>query len=318
MNIESFNNDKHLSYEELVEYSRGNLSNSEMHRLEQHLIGCELCNEALEGISSLGDIDAAASIEKIKAATGTKEEKGLGLYHYIGIAASIIIIAVIGFVFTRTADEPELMAEEAAEAMDEGIADIGYANPEQIIPVDSSEETSIDTTMLAMTDMDREVAEPVTSEPVVREEISDTSSLPGVQPAVARPGAGEELIVADLDIKSPDSTLINQAAEDSTVIVMAEIAEEEDQQDAAKSRMVAPTEAIPSQEKALEEVAQGAYVAAEPPRGQRAYDRYLRRNLEYPEAARDNNIEGDVVSSPRASRQRWRWRFTAAPVGEIV
>ena len=49
----SFNNDIHLTSEELVAYVHGNLSNREMHRLELHLINCELCNDALEGIASI-------------------------------------------------------------------------------------------------------------------------------------------------------------------------------------------------------------------------------------------------------------------------
>ena len=67
MENNKFHSAQHLSYEELIGYSQGNLSNSEMHRLELHLISCELCNDALDGIATLRDKDQARkSIEKIK------------------------------------------------------------------------------------------------------------------------------------------------------------------------------------------------------------------------------------------------------------
>ena len=37
------------------------------------------------------------------------------------------------------------------------------------------------------------------------------------------------------------------------------------------------------------------YKAAEPDKGRRSYERYLKRNLNYPAAAKENNIEGEVV-----------------------
>jgi hypothetical protein len=56
MDINSFNNDQHLTHEELVEYNQGNLSNKEMHRLELHLIDCELCNDALDGLTMVDQL----------------------------------------------------------------------------------------------------------------------------------------------------------------------------------------------------------------------------------------------------------------------
>jgi TonB family protein len=294
MKIESFYSDQHLTYEELVEYSRGNLSNSEMHRLEQHLIGCELCNEALEGVGLLGYDKAESSIERIKEATGAKESAGLSLYHYIGIAASVLLIAVLGFVFTRTGDDPELLAEEVIENPQESKKELAEAT-DKIITTDSlAEDSPIDTTYLAVVEAPQETEQAIVAQPQTTAEQTDTTP-PVVQPALTQPEVSEEVIIADLDLATKDSSLKTIAIEDSSLIAATEIAADEEQA-VAKSRMAAPSQAQPTEEPAGQvEAFTGDYVATAPARGIRSYERYLKRNLKYPDAARENNIAGDVV-----------------------
>ena len=74
MDINSFNNDQHLTQEELVEYNQGTLSNKEMHRLELHLIDCALCNEALEGIVKVDSAAFTGSLDNIKSRTNIEEK----------------------------------------------------------------------------------------------------------------------------------------------------------------------------------------------------------------------------------------------------
>lgn len=296
MNIESFNSDQHLSYEELVEYSRGNLSNSEMHRLEQHLIGCELCNEALEGVSLLGYDDASSSVEKIKEATGSTKSFELGTNHYIGIAASVVIIAVLGFLFTRTGGDESRLAEEAAKTdkQDESIASRSEDIPAdpQTIAIDSAMQAE-DTLLIAATDTYTEA--PDQEEVFIDAEITDagaTEQLAIQTQPVADTGQSTEVILADLDM-ALDSTSVDGA--DSVLVTEAAFAEEPDQ--AAMARKAAePAETERSTE--LNEVAltdQGTYVAAQPEKGLRSYNRYLKRNMVYPERAKENSIEGDIV-----------------------
>ena len=295
MNIESFNSDTHLTYEELVEYSRGNLSNSEMHRLEQHLIGCELCNEALEGVSTLGYADAGSSIERIRKETGAEATSGLGTYHYLGIAASVLLIAVLGFVFTRSGDEPELLAEETSEAKTERMAEADQTPAQQYAEVDSVIELSADTTRMILADNTQETIEPITVPPQISEQETD-SNLLAVEPAATEEGVGQGVVVADLEMTALDTASKKESAMDSSVMALNEIADQEDQEIAAKSRMAAPSQptAAEDEQAASNELA-GEYIAAEPERGMRAYQRYLRRNLVYPEAAKENSITGDVV-----------------------
>lgn len=293
MKLESFYSDQHLSYEELVEYSRGNLSNSEMHRLEQHLISCELCNEALEGVAMLGYDNAQKSVDRIKEATGAKESEGLGLYHYIGIAASVLLIAVLGFVFMRNGDEPELLAEEVMDSPAESKKELAEAR-EPVAVFDSAAEVSqIDTTYLAVVETPPQTQPQAVTELQKKAEQPDTTQ-PVVQPAVAQQDISEQVIVADLDIATPDTTIKTPVKKDSSLIALNEMADEREA--VAKSRMAAPSEVQPAAgQPIVQEELAADYVAAEPARGMRAFERYVKRNLIYPGAASENGITGDVV-----------------------
>ena len=78
--------------------------------------------------------------------------------------------------------------------------------------------------------------------------------------------------------------------------------DEEDKDSAARSKKTAAPmagaetpalrEAITS-DTILEDASD--YKAAEPDKGRRSYERYLKRSLNYPAAAKENNIEGEVV-----------------------
>ena len=226
MNYESLNNNEHLTYEELVEYGQGNLSNSEMHRLEQHLIGCELCNEALEGISLLKqDEDPTVSVEKILKATGSQESTGLGLYYYIGIAASVLLIAVLGFVFLRTDNEPELLTEETSQTHEEQLAESSSSKPEANPTQDTTQSASEETDYLATTELQDVEATPTETQPVITRATPDTTTLIAVQPAAAQGEVSDFELSADISITPADSSLTLE--EDSAILTLAEVATEE-------------------------------------------------------------------------------------------
>lgn len=293
MNIESFNSDQHLSYEELVEYNQGNLSNSEMHRLEQHLISCELCNDALEGIGLLKGDNATATIDKIIESAGAAEPKGLGLYQYMAIAASIILIAVLGFVFTRSADEPQLLADEVIETPDK--SSIEKTSEEDQVLAESSDEidnTTEDTLQLAMAETSPEPISEQAGQAVFIEESAEPTVINDVENEEVIAPREEPIIMADLEIAN-DSAI--SGAEDTTYMAIAEV-ESQETDDFARAKKSAPAEAISSEE--LSEIVtldNSEYIVAEPEKGMRAYQRYLKRNLVFPESAKDNNVAGDVV-----------------------
>ncbi len=106
-----------LSAEMLLRYRDGRLSQEEKHDIEQHLIGCELCNDALEGLSlsksetALSDINE--SIRKRYA-----EGNPVSAKPYFAIAASLTALVLLSWFawnqFNSVGDE-RLAVSNAAE-----------------------------------------------------------------------------------------------------------------------------------------------------------------------------------------------------------
>jgi hypothetical protein len=83
----------HLSSSELLEYSRGSLSPAEQHRLERHLLDCELCTEALKGV---GEMNEALRIHEITRELRKKLRPGKNDFPpYGGRFIRISVIAVV-------------------------------------------------------------------------------------------------------------------------------------------------------------------------------------------------------------------------------
>lgn len=284
MDNSTFHNNTHLSFEELTEYNNGNLSNAEMHRLELHLISCELCKDALDGMKLIEDEQVANSIARIEKANQLKEESQLGLYHYIGIAASIIVIAVLGWVFSRTSDSDNVqLAEETTKPeLKEEVKTIDTSS--SYAAIDSSNIFQ-DTTQLVV--LDEEITNPTTPAVLLAEE-EVAQAAPAAASGVTYTEADEELT------EISDTSLVAESIVSSDSIPAVTLPVEEEVQSMAK-RAAAQQETTPSLADETEDSAESLnLVKAEPPKGPRAFNRYLRRNLNYPENAKENNIEGDV------------------------
>jgi TonB family protein len=290
MDNNSFNNDIHLTSEELMAYSQGNLSNREMHRLELHLINCELCNEALDGITSIEETTLSKSLTNIRAKTETKSNINISITkkQWMAMAASFAIIAVVSIVFffipegedtmiaekssipeevlvdedsslkNKTADSLNMIAQREDSLL--AIADVSVpqiaAREEQVIEVVEEEARGF-----AVSDLPDELAEPAT--------IIDTSFL-------------ADNIIQEFDAE--------------------ELKSDEDRDIAARSKKTAAPAAGAETPALSEAIASDTklgnasnYKAAEPDKGRKSYERYLKRNLKYPDAAKESKIEGEVV-----------------------
>ena len=87
------------SIDRLVLYHKGELSKEESLSIENHLASCEICNELLEGLSELKNIDSLPAIESelkqnLNEKLFKKESKKIFLatYQRIAIAASILLL----------------------------------------------------------------------------------------------------------------------------------------------------------------------------------------------------------------------------------
>lgn len=60
MNNDQPHSENHLTAKQMQDYLTGNLSDAEMHRIEKHLLKCDFCAEAMEGLESLNDASTFA------------------------------------------------------------------------------------------------------------------------------------------------------------------------------------------------------------------------------------------------------------------
>jgi len=295
MDITNFNSDQHLNNEELIAYKLGNLSNKEMHRLELHLVDCELCNDALEGLANIDQVVLDKHLSNIRIKTKTKPRDSISIKQIMAIAASVILIAVVSIVLLNLPQEEPAIAENRVAI-------------EKEQPKEKEIEKSSDKIEKPDSSLIPEKSQLAITEPAA-EQITGVSAP--VTARIAQPASEEEversldISVADTEVVDSSSTILlaNTVNNDSVISEDISIAAltAQDQGDAARSKkMAAPAAVVESTE--LQEVQtvdleqeSSVYEPAEPEKGNRSYNRYLKRNLKYPEAATENNIEGNVI-----------------------
>jgi len=290
MDNNSFNNDIHLTYEELVAYRQGNLSNREMHRLELHLINCELCNEALDGIANIDESALFKNLASIRVKTETKSSVSISISakQWMAMAASIALIAVVSVIIL-------LLPKRQDTTMAEGPA----AKEEPVLVDDfSSASTDVEDSLYALAQQEDSLLALAASPP---QYAVNEVQAEDVIPEEAKGLSMSDLSTDNIEIATVTDTalLAENSLEEFTE---DEIVAEEDRDTAARSKkMAAPAAGIeaPVAMEALKEDSKleenSAYMAAEPVKGRRSYERYLKRNLIYPDAAKESKIEGEII-----------------------
>lgn len=136
-----------ISEEMLVKYIAGNLSSAEKHGVEKHLIDCEMCADAVEGLKMLSDPNQLSSItvelnQKIKNKAGQKKEvKVVFLRQYrtqFAVAASIVL--VLGLVWFFRSNMMKEMSPSSAEKI---FAD-KFEPPPSDLSIKTTEESTTD------------------------------------------------------------------------------------------------------------------------------------------------------------------------------
>jgi TolA-binding protein len=96
-----FNEGRCLTTEELLAYAQGRLSGAEAHRAEKHLLDCDFCSEALEGIMNEGDLHKVPQLidelnERIDAVSGKSSPVRATYFSFRKIAAVVALLIVTG------------------------------------------------------------------------------------------------------------------------------------------------------------------------------------------------------------------------------
>ncbi len=101
---------QHLSQDQLLRYHEGELTAAEMRRVEQHLLSCSLCSEALEGIALLDQPAFNTSMQDLQQRLDAKVHKDkpvtVPMWQW-GVAASVLLaISVAIYFFISISVEP--------------------------------------------------------------------------------------------------------------------------------------------------------------------------------------------------------------------
>jgi hypothetical protein len=91
-----------LSSQEMLDYTQGILSTQEQHRFEKHLLDCEFCSDALEGIQMMDNPNSLLAIEEelnleIDAITSEEEDIEVKVLFPWRMAAAIVLIFISTF-----------------------------------------------------------------------------------------------------------------------------------------------------------------------------------------------------------------------------
>lgn len=102
-----------LSLETMRAYTQGRLQPAARHGVERHLLNCELCSMAIEGIEGQPDAVIEAGAAAIASAAWDRvqaKQKRRGAFIWISAAASVILLVGIGWAFLRPPTEEKMQA----------------------------------------------------------------------------------------------------------------------------------------------------------------------------------------------------------------
>lgn len=291
--IDHIDLNKHLTQQELLDYNSGVLGSEEMYRMELHLNECELCSDALEGIDQIKAPND--SINSINEVIRPQKQSVQLPRNYLAIAASIVLVAAIGFTFwmlNPLGDDKSLAVNTLEETQKEEKQE---KTQPQSINEQASDTASFDEAYAAVPD-DEEVEIQPTKKAVERETSLPTAETakPTIGNLASEQDANNNQIIAQPQEHLADANLDVESTEEADENEMA--MEKADQGMAANEQ--APTQTIRAKRAAAtQSITQPMEDRSkpEPAEGTSSYKTYIENNLVYPEAATENKVKGNVV-----------------------
>ena len=297
------NNKNHS--EQFERYLKGQMSPQEAHAFEREVLDDPFAQEALEGYESQG-ANAVHDVEQLRSRIQGKQKNTWPWMRIASVIALLIVGSFTVYFFTDQIEGEQLAMEE------ESIEELSQSSPKSdTIRIDSKKEIQVaediqtdtfkkdglkvaskneDVVFLAEENsaLEKEVDGseideiiPDTFEEVAPLEGKDkTILLAEVEEAMAKP-ASDEMIVLEQEIAVPEQTFTAKKKESV----------EADRP--ALARSTSQNSGIAAELKDEESVNK----PARPAIGDSLYQRYLQQELIYPEAAKKNNIEGEVIIS---------------------
>ena len=325
MNSDQNHSDNHLTAQQMQDYLTGSLSDVEMHRIEKHMLECDFCAEAMEGLEAMGNsIDFEQDVSKLKIAIGQKtlaiqkERKPLVLYKKVLRIAAMLAVLIVASVLVTNYFKSNIEQKEYSERKK---TELPKEKKDSDKGKEKQGELSSDSTLKPTAGKSFKGGQEITKPEPVKEEPKIEESIKLVdndkQAKSIEPVAADEMIVMDEVVVSEDeivSAEIEAAEEESISIESMEVQEE------MVMGMEADNEAMPAstRERSMYTAAGAEAKSAQKknvsqmeiiqpqPFDDKAYQQYLKDSLRYPEAALEANIKGFVML-----------QFMVGPNGEI-
>ncbi|CAN5427631.1 hypothetical protein BH11BAC1_BH11BAC1_17590 [soil metagenome] len=126
-----FDEGDHIPDNKLLDYSQSKLSAKEAHKVEKHLLECELCNDTLEGLKLMQSPDSGAVISELNKKIDTRIEsfnvkKGtvIPMRSYYRIAAVIALFILFGggYWFLKNGEKEKILAENTTSKNTDSIS----------------------------------------------------------------------------------------------------------------------------------------------------------------------------------------------------
>ena len=105
--------DKCLSASQIFDYIDIKLNASAMHAIEKHMLDCEMCSDAMEGLAKLKDrskVSAFNTSSILNETEANASRKIISINHkikYYSVAAGLVLIIVLGFLINKLQNQNE-------------------------------------------------------------------------------------------------------------------------------------------------------------------------------------------------------------------
>jgi len=141
-----------ISEEMLTKYVSCELSSEEKHNVEKHLVDCEMCSDAVEGLKIVGDEKKISQITsdlnrkiqtRINATQEKKEGKVIFLYQYrsqLAVAASVVVLLGLVWLFRSDMSMREMDSASSEKIFADKFEPYPAAEEENSAPVSESPE----------------------------------------------------------------------------------------------------------------------------------------------------------------------------------
>ncbi len=223
--------------EVLLAYMNNSLSREEKHRVEEHLVDCEMCSDELEGLAAMGDTEKLPGIvDDIQQELGISEVKRFRIRPVYQLAAAVAVIFIVAgtiFLTEYLSDNgtSDIVSQAIKEKSVKGPSDLPDKSGEIAKGPEVKAEEKMAKKELSGKGMERSEEMAEVKVEVQEEAVAETAGKEKEQPKVsemevAEPVTDDIEIVMELDGAGVEKEELVFGANDKDEMIMDEMAGE--------------------------------------------------------------------------------------------